>query len=274
MKRAERQYALVDLLRGARRPWSATRLAAELEVSSRTIERDISSLQLAGVPIYPTPGARGGYSILRDYSLPPLNLAAAESLAVLAGLALLESSPYQGAARRARAKITAVMDEAHRAPVQETLERVRIVEAVAPRDGAVPLGTLADVIAGRRVVRIAYLGVGDDDGSGEGTGTVRDVETMGLLRAGEAWLLVGWCRLRGAVRGFRVERITALEILAETAPHRDPSLLEADLARWPTRRLSDPAATRRPPGVSASSTDVGRADPARTSPRSPSTPSS
>ncbi|MDR6319954.1 helix-turn-helix transcriptional regulator [Actinoplanes couchii] len=231
MKRAERQYALVDLLRGARRPWSATRLAGEFGVSTRTIERDIGSLQLAGVPIYADHGVTGGYSILREYSLPPLNLSAAESLAVLAGLALLESSPYQGAARRAHAKIAAVMDEEHWAPVQEILGRMQVIDAVAPEDGAVPLGMLSDVIAARRVVRLTYLG------EDLATSTVRDVETMGLLRAGDAWLLSGWCRLRDAIRGFRIERITRLEVLDEVPPPRDPALLEADLARWPTRRL-------------------------------------
>ncbi|GAA2585846.1 HTH domain-containing protein [Winogradskya consettensis] len=232
MKRAERQYALVDLLRGARRPWSAARLAGEFGVSSRTIERDIGSLQLAGVPIYADHGAAGGYSILREYSLPPLNLSAAESLAVLAGLALLGSSPYQGAARRAHAKIAAVMPEEYRAPVQEMLGMMQVIDAVAPADGAVPLGMLSDAIAARRVVRLTYLG------EDHATSTVRDVETMGLLRAGDAWLLTGWCRLRAAIRGFRIERITRLEILDEVPPPRDPALLEADLARWPTRRLA------------------------------------
>lgn len=238
MKRAERQYALVDLLRGARRPWSAARLADEFGVSSRTIERDIGSLQLAGVPIYADHGASGGYSILREYSLPPLNLSAAESLAVLAGLALLDSSPYQGAARRARAKIAAVMEEEHRAPVQELLGRMRVIDAVAPADDVVPLGMLSDVIAARRVVRLTYLGEDGNGGPDQADRTVRDVETMGLLRAGDSWLLTGWCRLRNAIRGFRIERIVQLEILGEVAPRRDPALLEADLARWPTRSLT------------------------------------
>lgn len=233
MKRAERQYALVDLLRGASRPWSAARLAAEFSVSSRTIERDIASLQNAGVPLYADHGVAGGYSILREYSLPPLNLTAAESLAVLAGLSLLESSPYQGAARRARTKIAAVMDEAHRAPVQELLGTMHVIDAVAPEEGAVPLSILSDAIAARRVVRITYLGEHEDSEV-----TVRDVETMGLLRAGDAWLLTGWCRLRQAIRGFRIERITRLDILDEVPPERDPALLEADLSRWPTRRLA------------------------------------
>ncbi|MFE0141644.1 helix-turn-helix transcriptional regulator [[Kitasatospora] papulosa] len=238
MKRAERQYALVDLLRGARRPRPAARLADEFGVSTRTIERDIASLQLAGVPIYAEHGATGGYAILREYSLPPLNLSATESLAVLAGLALLDSSPYQAAARRARAKIAAVMEEEHREPVQKMLGMMQVIDAVAPTNDAVPLGMLSDVIADRRVVRLTYLGEDKDGCPDPSTSTVRDVETMGLLRAGDTWLLAGWCRLRDAIRGFRIERITELRILDEAPPPRDPALLEADLARWPTRRLT------------------------------------
>jgi predicted DNA-binding transcriptional regulator YafY len=233
MKRAERQYALVDLLRGARRPWSAARLASEFAVSSRTIERDIGSLQIAGVPIYADHGATGGYSILREYSLPPLALSAAESLAVIAGLALLESSPYQGAARRARAKITAVMEDEHWTPVQQALGTMHVIEATPASDDVVPLGMLSDAIAARRVVRIAYAGEHDGDPA-----TVRDVETMGLVRAGDAWLLAGWCRLRRAIRGFRIERITGLEILDEVPAPRDQALLDADLEQWPARRLA------------------------------------
>lgn len=238
MKRAERQYALVDLLRGASRPWSAARLAAEFEVSSRTIERDIGSLQLAGVPIYADHGATGGYSILRDYSLPPLNLSAAESLATLAGLAMLESSPYQGAARRARAKIAAVVHQEHRGSVQEILETMHVIDAVETTANAVSLAMLSDVVAARRVARITYSAEHEDGSPDHTTRTVRDIETMGLLRAGDAWLVIAWCRLRHAIRGFRIDRITQLDILDEVPPARDPALLESDLARWRTRRLA------------------------------------
>ena len=213
-------------------------------MSPRTIERDIAALQSAGVPLYADRGAAGGYSILREYSLPPLNLTAPESLAVLAGLGLLDSSPYQGAARRARAKIAAVMTEEHRGPVHDMLATLQVIDtsAVATADGAVPLAVLSDVIAARRVVRITYAGMTtataeSTTGGAAGNVTVRDVETMGLLRGGDAWLLVGWCRLRNAIRGFAIERITRLEILQEVAPSRDPALLEADQARWPIRRL-------------------------------------
>jgi hypothetical protein len=149
-------------------------------VSSRTIERDIASPQLAGVPIYADHGAYRRYSPLREYSLPPLNFAAAESLAVLAGLGLLESSPYQAAAGRAFAKSTAVLLEEHREPVQEMLRMIRVIDPVAlTGTDSVPLGMLSDAITAWRLARLTYLGEGADGGPDPTTTTVRDVETNG-----------------------------------------------------------------------------------------------
>ncbi|KMO80052.1 helix-turn-helix transcriptional regulator [Mycolicibacterium obuense] len=229
MRRAERLYALVDLLRGSRRPISAARLADEFEVSKRTIERDIQSLQLAGVPIYADRGVAGGYSILREHSLPPLNLTVTESLAVLAGLALLETSPYAAAARRARAKVLAISREDQLAPVDEALATMFVIDSGPPTEAAIAL--VPEAIAARRVVRLEYIA---DDGE---THTRRDVEAMGLLRGGDSWLFVGWCRLRHGIRGFHLDRIRHLQITDENFPERDPAVLEADLSRWRTRRL-------------------------------------
>jgi proteasome accessory factor B len=229
MRRAERLYALVDLLRGSRRPLSAARLSDEFEVSKRTIERDIQSLQLAGVPIYADHGVSGGYSILREHSLPPLNLTVPESLAVLAGLGLLENSPYGAAARRARAKILAISREDQLAPVDEALASMFVFDAQPPSEAAISL--IPEAIAAHRIVRLDYV---SEDGE---THTTRDVEAMGLLRGGDSWMFVGWCRLREGIRGFHLDRIRHLEITGEVFPERDPAVLDEDLSRWPTRRL-------------------------------------
>ena len=229
MRRAERLYALVDQLRGARRPLSAARLSEEFEVSKRTIERDIQSLQLAGVPIYADHGVSGGYSILREHSLPPLNLTVPESLAVLAGLGLLETSPYGAVARRARAKVLAISREDQLAPIDEALASMFVIDSQPSAEAAVSL--IPEAIAARRVVRLIYTA---KDGE---THTTRDVEAMGLLRGGAAWLFVGWCRLRDGIRGFQLDRIRHLEITDEVFPERDPAVLDADLSRWRTRRL-------------------------------------
>ena len=229
MKRAERLYALVDLLRGSRQPLSAARLSEEFDVSKRTIERDVQSLQLAGVPIYADHGVRGGYSVLREHSLPPLNLTVPESLAVLAGLGLLKTSPYGAAARRARAKVLAISHEEQLPPINEALASMFVIDSQSPSEAAISL--VPEAIAARRVVRLGYT---SEDGE---TRTTRDVEAMGLLRGGDAWVFVGWCRLRAGIRGFHLDRIRQLEITEEVFPERDPAVLDADLSRWRTRRL-------------------------------------
>ena len=222
-------YALVDVLRAARRPLSAARLSEEFEVSKRTIERDVQSLQLAGVPIYADHGVSGGYSILREHSLPPLNLTVPESLAVLAGLGLLETSPYGAAARRARAKVLAISREDQLAPVDEALASMFVIDSPSPSEAAISL--IPEAIAARRVLRLEYTAA---DGE---THTTRDVEAMGLLRGGDSWMFVGWCRLRQGIRGFHLDRIRHLEMTGEVFPERDPAVLDADLSRWRTRRL-------------------------------------
>lgn len=231
MKRAERLYAVVDVLRGSSTPRSAARLAREFDVSTRTIERDIQSLQISGVPIYADHGALGGYSILKDHSLPPLNLSASEALAVLAGLGILETSPYGAAARRARAKILSVVAAERLAPLTEALANMRVIEATAAPIGDATTDLLADAIMSRRVVHVTYAS------SDRSSTTERDVETMGLLRGGDSWMLVGWCRLRSAIRGFHLDRVVGLAITDDVSPRRDPALLDADLSRWRTRRL-------------------------------------
>ncbi|MFJ6953886.1 helix-turn-helix transcriptional regulator, partial [Micromonospora aurantiaca (nom. illeg.)] len=87
MNRTDRLYALVEELRAVSpRPRSATWLARRFEVSTRTVERDISALQGAGVPIWAEPGRTGGYVVDRARTLPPVNLTAAEAVAMAVAL--------------------------------------------------------------------------------------------------------------------------------------------------------------------------------------------
>lgn len=102
MNRTDRLYALVEELRAvAPECRSATGLARHFEVSSRTIERDLSALQQAGVPIYVMPGRNGGYALDVDHTLPPLNLSAAEVAAIATALAMSSSTPFAHAGRTA-----------------------------------------------------------------------------------------------------------------------------------------------------------------------------
>ena len=104
-----------------------------------------------------------------------------------------------------------------------------VIDSPSPSEVAVSL--IPEAIAARRVVRMDYASEGGD------TQTTRDVEAMGLLRGGDSWMFVGWCRLREGIRGFHLDRIRRLEMTAEVFPERDPAVLDADLSRWRTRRL-------------------------------------
>jgi predicted DNA-binding transcriptional regulator YafY len=152
-----------------------------------------------------------------------------ESLAVLAGLGLLETSPYGAAARRARAKVLAISREDQLAPIDEALASMFVIDSQSPSEAAISL--IPEAIAARRVVRLDYT---SEDGK---TRTTRDVEAMGLPRGGDAWVFVGWCRLREGIRGFHLDCIRQLEITEAVFLERDPAVLDADLSRWRTRRL-------------------------------------
>ncbi|WP_146754782.1 helix-turn-helix transcriptional regulator, partial [Micromonospora noduli] len=106
MNRTDRLYALVEELRAVSpRPRSARWLAARFEVSSRTIERDLGALQEAGVPIWAEPGRTGGYVLDRARTLPPVNLTAAEAVAMAVALHRLAGSPFAGPAATALRKL-------------------------------------------------------------------------------------------------------------------------------------------------------------------------
>ncbi|MEL7976073.1 WYL domain-containing protein [Isoptericola sp. F-RaC21] len=221
MKRSERLHAVVDHLRArAPRPVSTVRLAAELGVSRRTVERDLAALREAGVPVYGVDGRAGGYSIVADYSLPPLHLRADEALAAAVALGLLARSPFAGAARRARDRILAGAPEPVRAAVSGGVVPVATAGPAGSATARPYLDLLPGAIAERRVLRLRYRG------------EVREVEPLRLLRGDGRWYLVAWARPAGGVRGFRDDRIESVEPTGERFVDLHRAEVDADLARW------------------------------------------
>jgi predicted DNA-binding transcriptional regulator YafY len=210
MSRTDRLYALVEELRAVSpRPRSARWLAARFEVSARTIERDLSALQASGVPVYAEPGRTGGYVLDKAHTLPPLAMTPGEAAALAAGLHTLTGTPMADAARSALAKVVAVMPARDRTAAEELAARIRFFDS--REEKVVPL-VLQRALAARRVLRIDYA-------DRLGNTSSRVVEPLGFL-GGEHWYLIAWCRLRAAARGFRLDRIGAVEELDESAPPR------------------------------------------------------
>lgn len=219
MNRTDRLYALVEELRAVAPQWkSAGSLAEHFEVSKRTIERDLSALQQAGVPIYATPGRRGGYTLDIQHTLPPLNLSAAEVAAVASALAVESSTPFTHAGRTALQKILAVLREVDAESSRELASRVRLFDR--GQENNAPLVAVEQAIVERRVVEIEY-------GDKRSAITKRTVEPVAVLGVKPHWYLWAFCRLRQAPRAFRLDRIRNATILDESV--RDRGLDPADV---------------------------------------------
>src|SRR6266508_4184970 len=205
MNRTDRLYALVEELRAsAPRVRSARRLAERFEVSVRTIERDILALQEAGVPIWANFGRAGGYTIDPSHTLPSLNFSASEAAAIALALARTGPMPFGGAARTALHKLTAAMSASGRSGAADLLARVHLLQAKEEPPASPALRTVERAVVERRVLRLDYR-----DKHGNGT-TARVVEPLGFIGGEQGWYLVGWCRLRGAMRVFRLDRINTV----------------------------------------------------------------
>jgi predicted DNA-binding transcriptional regulator YafY len=199
MKRTERLHALSEMLRrSGSRGCSAERMAREFDVSVRTIKRDLAALANSGAPLWSRPGPGGGYGLALGASLPPVSLSPAQAVALMAAVSAAPDAPYADLAAAGVRKILDVLDPRTRARADELADRVW-VEAL-PSASRATRSALEEGMAEQRVVRIRYT-------SGDGTTTTRDVEPVLFAATNGQWYLVGWCRLRDAMRWFTVSRV-------------------------------------------------------------------
>jgi predicted DNA-binding transcriptional regulator YafY len=221
MRRADRLFRIVQLIRG-RRLTTAAQLAERLEVSPRSVYRDIAALQAQGVPIEGEAGV--GYRMRRGFDLPPLMFTRQEAQALVACLRVAQpriDAALAAHADEALAKILSVLPEADRTAA----ERLSLY--------ALPVGPDAETrerlsrlrVAAEDKIRlqIDYRDLAD-------ARSVRVVRPLGCFYWGEVWTLAAWCEMRGDFRNFRVDRIVAINAL----PGRfrdEPGRSLADLLR-------------------------------------------
>lgn len=219
MRRIERLHAITNHLRSrSPRTVSAAELAGRFEVSVTTIERDLRSLNDSGVPIYGISGRSGGYALLAEHALRPLQLTAKETAACLAALALMENSPLAESARTAADKLLLALPD----PVVGSARGMGLLSVVG---ASVPATALWwDAVREHTLVAIYY---GED-------GAPRFVEPYTTLEARGYWYLVGWCRRREGVRGFRTDKIASISDAGERFEPVHGSEVAADLEKWAT----------------------------------------
>lgn len=208
-----RLFRLLDKLRIRTQPMTALELAGLMEVSLRTIYRDIADLQSLGAPIRGEGGI--GYVMEKGFFMPSLNFDSDELQALALGTKLVAARTGDGlaaAARRASSKITSAMGEASR---QEFLS----APLEAGTSGASPdikTGEMQDrlraAIHGRAKVEITYLSLSEKR-------SVRIARPLGLTVFDSVWLLTIWCERSNDFRHLRLDRISSVVETGQTFRH-------------------------------------------------------
>lgn len=199
MRKASRLFEIIQVLRLARRAVTAAEMAERLEVTPRSIYRDIAALQAMRVPIE---GERGlGYILRPGFDLPPLMFNHDEAEAILLGLALLDRTGDAGlkaSARTAEEKIVGAVPE----PLRRSLQSAPLYAwgQAASAPAGVDIGLMRRAIRDEEVVHLRYR----DE---RGKETARAVRPIALIYYSDWMTLVGWCELRQAIRNFRTDRI-------------------------------------------------------------------
>lgn len=217
MRRADRLFHLVQLLRG-RRSTTAAELAERLEVSERTIYRDVRDLVLSGVPIEGEAGV--GYRLGRSFELPPLMFTVDEIEALVLGARMVETygdRDLRQAARRALDKVEGVLPESARPRLRDTA--LFTVSFDVPETTAQHMSILRTAVHDQRVVLLRYV-------DQAGAGSQRRVRPLGLYFWGRTWTLGGWCELRQDHRNFRLDRITEAHLTDDVFDLEPPVTLE------------------------------------------------
>ena len=218
MRRADRLFQIVQYLRGGRLT-TAKVLSARLEVSERTVYRDVADLIGSGVPIEGEAGV--GYVMRAGYEMPPLMFTTDEVTALVAGARLIKAwggHAMAAAAEEALIKIDAVLpDDARRAAAAVKIHAFEMPEL----DDATRahLDTLSTAVEGRLLLTIAYRDEGGQDSH-------RQIRPLGLWFWGKVWTLVAWCELRDDFRMFRADRISHIESGAPFRTERGKELVD------------------------------------------------
>lgn len=193
MRRADRLLQILHLLRGRRRT-TAAQLAEWLEVSPRTVYRDMADLLASGAPVNGEAGE--GYWLEQGFTPPPLSFSTEELAALEVGARMLAgwADPgTAGAAASALAKIHAVLGSAGLAPAPLFVPQYHDYPCER-------LAGLRDAILQRQAIAIAYR----DE---QGQDSQRSVLPLGLFFWGDRWTLAAWCLLRQDYRHFRLDRL-------------------------------------------------------------------
>lgn len=202
MRRADRLFQIVQILRNKRLVTAKT-LAERLEVSERTIYRDIQDISLSGVPVEGEAGV--GYRLRHTIDIPPIMFTQDEIEALVVGARMAKTwagTELGYSAQSALDKITAVIPAELRNKIEDSkLFSLRFDQR---QDLDISLDICRKAIDGKRLLQMSYC-------RADGEQSLRRIRPLGLYFWGNVWTLVGWCELRDDFRNFRLDRIQSLQ---------------------------------------------------------------
>ena len=224
MRRADRLFQIVDVLRRRRTATTATHLAGRLGVSERTVYRDVRDLILAGTPIDGEAGV--GYRIRRGYHLPPLMFDRDEIQALVLGARIVRQFGDPALARagdRILGKVAAIVP-ADLAPLAAET-RLFVPSTLGAGRSAEALALAREALMARRKLALSYA-------KPDRPAVTRNVRPLGIFFWGRTWTLAAWCELRQDFRNFRLDRVETSTMLDETFEDEPGKALRDLLARY------------------------------------------
>ena len=224
MRRADRLFQIVNVLRRRRTATTAAHLAERLGVSERTVYRDVRDLILAGTPIDGEAGV--GYRIRPGYDLPPLMFDRDEIQALVLGARIVRQFGDPALARASDAilaKVAAIVPKDLAPLLADT--RLFVPSTIGAGTSADALGLAREALIARRKLERSYA-------TSDGVATTRTVRPLGIFFWGRTWTLAAWCELRQDFRNFRLDRVAASTMRDETFEDEPGKALRDMLARY------------------------------------------
>ena len=201
MRKADRLNEIVHYLRRMHHAVTAEVLAAQFEVSVRTLYRDIQDLQDSGVPILGEAGV--GYVIDKTYHLPPIMFDADEIEAIALGIGMVCNWTDEHFAKKAQSAYQKIQATLSATTLRELAQ---ITTFSAPSHYKIPWDVdfteIRECIRRKQLVRFDYLDLSE-------VSSQRTIRPLALTSFSPVWLLTGWCELRQAFRNFRIDRISS-----------------------------------------------------------------
>lgn len=230
LETSARLLRLLSLLQ-SRRFWSGAQLAAELEVTERSVRRDVDRLRSLGYPVQGTAGVAGGYALGAGGRMPPLLLEEDEATAVAVGLRIAAAGPVSGmeeVALRALAKLEQLLPARIRKRVSTLHGAVVSLPSTAPRVDAEVLTLCATASRDQQQLQFSY-------GDRKQRASTRQVEPHGVVHVGLRWYLVAFDLDRADFRTFRIDRVTSKPRPGKRFSPR--AIPHGDLATYVSRSL-------------------------------------